>query len=117
MSPTIVLEDGNPVMTLGAAGGPTIITQVVQALVRTIDLEQPLDQAIGDARIHQQWSPDELRIESRLPAVLKQSLADDGHKLRETRNMGVCQAIRFDPATKRFIGIHDPRIGGKAAGP
>jgi gamma-glutamyltranspeptidase/glutathione hydrolase len=97
MSPTIVLEDGQPVMTLGAAGGPTIITQVLQTLVRTIDLEQPIYQAVGDARIHHQWSPDEVRIESRLPAVLKTSLAEHGHKLHETRNIGVCQAIRFDP--------------------
>jgi gamma-glutamyltranspeptidase/glutathione hydrolase len=117
MSPTIVLQDGQPIMTLGAAGGPTIITQVVQALVRTIDLEQPLDRALGDARIHHQWSPDEVRIESRLPDVLKQSLTSRGHKLKETGNMGVSQAIRFDPATKQFIGMHDPRIPGKAAGP
>ena len=117
MSPTIVLQDGQPIMTLGAAGGPTIITQVVQALVRTIDLDQPLDGALSEARIHQQWSPDEVRIESRLPDALKQALASRGHKLKETRNMGVSQAIRFDPVTKQFIGMHDPRIPGKAAGP
>ncbi len=117
MSPTIILQDGQPIMTLGAAGGPTIITQVVQAIVRTIDLQQPLDRALGDARIHQQWSPDEVRVESRLPSVLKQSLASRGHKLKETRTMGVSQAIRFDPLTKQFIGIHDPRVPGQAAGP
>src|SRR4030095_9275246 len=38
MSPTIVLREVQPVMTVGAAGGPTIISQVVQALVRTIDV-------------------------------------------------------------------------------
>ena len=26
MSPTIVLKDGNPILVVGAAGGPTIIT-------------------------------------------------------------------------------------------
>ncbi len=117
MSPTIVLQDGQPIMTIGAAGGPTIITQVVQALVRTIDLDQPLDRALGDARVHHQWSPDEVRIESRLPDVLKLSLTSRGHKLHEIKNMGVSQAIRFDPTTKHFIGIHDPRVPGKAAGP
>ena len=29
MSPTLVLKDGQPVMTVGAAGGPKIITEVV----------------------------------------------------------------------------------------
>jgi len=117
MSPTIVLQDGQPVMTVGAAGGPTIITQVLQALVRTIDLDQPLVQALGDPRIHHQWSPDEVRLESRLPAELKQSLQDRGHKLHEIKNLGVSQAIFFDRQTKQFIGLHDPRIAGKGAGP
>ena len=49
MSPTIVLENGQPILTVGAAGGPTIITQVVQALVRRLDLGLPLDQAARPA--------------------------------------------------------------------
>jgi gamma-glutamyltranspeptidase/glutathione hydrolase len=117
MSPTIVLKDGQPVMTVGAAGGPTIITQVVQALIRRIDLDLPLDQAIAQPRIHQQWSPDELRIESSLPDSLKASLRERGHVLRETKNMGVSQAIVFDRASGQFIGVHDPRVPGQAAGP
>jgi gamma-glutamyltranspeptidase/glutathione hydrolase len=117
MSPTIVLQDVEPVMTIGAAGGPTIITQVVQAIVRTIDLNQPLHHALAQPRIHHQWSPDEVRIESRLPAELKESLKHRGHKLNEVKNMGVSQAIFFDPTTKVFIGVHDPRIPGKATGP
>jgi len=117
MSPTIVLENGQPVMTVGAAGGPTIITQVVQALVRTIDLNQPLDQALAEPRIHHQWSPDEVRLESRLAAELKESLKHRGHRLNEVKNMGVSQAIIFDTDTKQFRGAFDPRIPGKAAGP
>jgi gamma-glutamyltranspeptidase len=44
-------------------------------------------------------------------------LQDRGHKLNEIKNMGVSQAIVFDPQTKQFLGAHDPRIPGKAAGP
>ena len=117
MSPTIVLEDGQPIMTVGAAGGPTIITQVVQALVRRVDLGLPLADAIGQARIHHQWSPDEVRLESKLPGHLKDSLKSRGHKLKETKNMGVSQAIVFDHETKQFLGVFDPRIPGRAAGP
>jgi gamma-glutamyltranspeptidase/glutathione hydrolase len=122
MSPTIVIVDGRPVMTLGAAGGPTIITQVVQALVRTIDLGQPLDQALGDARIHHQWSPDEVRLESRLPDAVKRSLESRGHSLRGVKNMGVSQGIVYipdgnQPGSGQFVGVHDPRIPGQAAGP
>jgi len=117
MSPTIVLEDGRPVLTVGAAGGPTIITQVLQALVRTIDLNQPLPDALAQPRIHHQWSPDEVRHETKLAAELQKSLADRGHQLKSVGKMGVTQAIGFDPASGQFLGVHDPRVPGKAAGP
>ncbi|PYL01722.1 MAG: gamma-glutamyltransferase, partial [Verrucomicrobia bacterium] len=37
MSPTIVLKDGRPILSVGAAGGPTIISQTVLAIINTID--------------------------------------------------------------------------------
>jgi gamma-glutamyltranspeptidase/glutathione hydrolase len=117
MSPTIVLENGQPVLSVGAAGGPTIITQVVQALVRRIDLQLPLDQALGLPRIHQQWSPDAVRVESRLDVALELALLSRGHKLTPVASMGVTQAIQFDRASGQFLGVHDHRIPGKAAGP
>ncbi|HVV02327.1 MAG TPA: gamma-glutamyltransferase, partial [Verrucomicrobiae bacterium] len=40
MSPTIALRDGKPVIAIGAAGGPTIITSVLLGLVDMIDLGQ-----------------------------------------------------------------------------
>ncbi len=117
MSPTIVLESGQPVLTVGAAGGPTIITQVLQALVRKIDLEMPLDQALALPRIHHQWSPDAVRIESKLEESLQKALTSRGHKLTPVANMGVSQAIELDRSTGKFLGLHDPRVPGKAAGP
>ncbi len=117
MSPTIVLENDRPVLTVGAAGGPTIISQVVQAIVRRVDLGLPLEEALAQPRIHHQWSPDAVRIESKLESSLQTALISRGHKLTPIANMGVTQAIEFDAATGRFFGLHDPRIPGKAAGP
>jgi gamma-glutamyltranspeptidase/glutathione hydrolase len=117
MSPTILLENGQPVLTVGAAGGPTIITQVLQTLVRRIDLGLPLDQALAQPRIHQQWSPDAVRIEATLDESLQKALTSRGHKLTPVANMGVTQAIEFDHSTSQFLGAHDPRVPGKAAGP
>ena len=117
MSPTIVLEEGQPVLTLGAAGGPTIITQVLQGLVRRLDLGWPLAEAVGQPRIHHQWSPDAVRIESQLAPELQQALTERGHKLTKVGSMGVTQAILLDRASGRFLGVHDPRVPGKAAGP
>ena len=118
MSPTIVLQDGQPVLTLGAAGGPTIINQVVQAIVRRIDLQLPLEDCLAQPRIHHQWSPDLLRVESRLDKSVQESLTGRGHKLTvTTANIGVTQAIEFDKSSGLFRGLADPRVPGKAAGP
>jgi gamma-glutamyltranspeptidase/glutathione hydrolase len=117
MSPTLVLNgNGKPLMALGAAGGPTIISQVVLALIRLIDLNLPLEDALAMPRFHHQWSPDELRIEEGFDEKTKQGLVQRGHKLKVVPRMGVSQLIRWEPLTKEFAGIHDPRVPGKGAG-
>ena len=118
MSPTIVLKDGQPVLTVGAAGGPKIITQVLWALIDTIDFDMTPGQIMCQPRIHHQWSPDYLRVESTLPAKIRNGLHEFGHKLfiAESNEVGVCQMIVFDPETGRFTGAHDARVPGKAAG-
>ena len=116
MSPTIVLKDGKPVFTVGAAGGPKIITQVLLAIVRQIDFGMPLQEAVAEPRIHHQWRPDHLSIEAKLDADVRAGLLDRGHKLEELDTGGVTQAIRWLPEEKEFLGVHDPRVPGKAAG-
>jgi gamma-glutamyltranspeptidase/glutathione hydrolase len=117
MSPTIVLRGETPILSVGAAGGPTIITQSLQAIVRRLDLELPLDDAIAQPRIHHQWSPDRLRVESRLDDRLKADLRSRGHVLDEVGSMGVSQAIEYDGINRQFRGVADPRVPGQAAGP
>jgi len=116
MSPTIVLRDGRPVMTVGAAGGPTIITQVVLAIVNHIDLQLPLDTAIAAPRFHHQWSPDRIAIEQSMPADLREKLAARGHELRILERIGVTQAIGVSEDGRLLVGVHDPRVQGQAAG-
>jgi gamma-glutamyltranspeptidase/glutathione hydrolase len=57
MSPTIVLHHGRPFLALGAAGGPTIITTVLQILINRIDLHMSLPAAIAAPRASQQNTP------------------------------------------------------------
>ena len=116
MSPTIVLKDGKPILTVGAAGGPKIITQVVWAIINHLDLEMPIGKAIGTARVHHQWSPDRLRVEKTMPQELIRAMESKGHTIQTSSVMGISQAISFDPATGNFSGASDPRTPGKAAG-
>ena len=75
MSPTIVLKDGQPIMTVGAAGGPKIITQVVLLVSNVIDLHDDLAAAMARPRFHHQWSPGELWIEQSYPPEIMKALA------------------------------------------
>ncbi len=110
MTPTIVLEGERPVLTLGAAGGPTIITAVVCTLVDVLDLGMPLDAAVAAPRIHHQWRPDELRIERSAGADMIARLRAMGHSVREANQIAVLQAIGVDEKGA-IIAVTDPRLG------
>jgi gamma-glutamyltranspeptidase/glutathione hydrolase len=116
MSPTIVLDRaGRPVLTVGAAGGPKIISQVVLAIVRTLDLGESLEQAVAGARFHHQWRPDLVYHERALDPAVARAMEARGHVLEALAAGGVTQAI----AARReggFIGVADPRVSGTAAG-
>jgi gamma-glutamyltranspeptidase/glutathione hydrolase len=114
MSPTIVLKDGQPVLTVGAAGGPKIITQALQAIVRRHDFGQSLAESVAAPRIHHQWRPDELVVEEKMPADVVKKLESFGHKIEKIGTGGVTQAIEVG-ADGKLIGTFDPRVPGKAA--
>ena len=116
MSPTIVLKNGQPVVTLGAAGGPKIITQVVNALIHHLDLGYPIDQAIARPRIHHQWSPDVLMVERGMDQQVIDSLKQKGHEVRIISGSGICQAIAIDSTGKQLTGAADPRTSSSAGG-
>ncbi len=112
MSPTIVLRDGRPILSLGAAGGPTIISQTVINLVGVLDLGLPLDAALAQPRFHHQWQPDELRIEQSWSADVRGRLAKLGHKLNVVSTAGASNAVGFFDG--KFIGVSEPRESGEA---
>ncbi len=53
MSPTIVLHRGRPFLAVGAAGGATIITTVLQILIERLDLHMSLPSALAAPRASQ----------------------------------------------------------------
>ena len=66
MSPTIVLTpEGEPLMTIGAAGGSRIITTVLQVIISVVDHNLPVQDAINLGRTHSQWIPDVIRYEGK----------------------------------------------------
>jgi gamma-glutamyltranspeptidase/glutathione hydrolase len=116
MSPTIVEKDGQPIIALGAAGGPKIITAVLTELVAMLDLNLSPQAAIATPRIHHQWSPIELMVEKNLPTPIREALAARGHKIQVHSSMAVSQIVARTPDGTAFTGAADPRAGGTAAG-
>lgn len=117
MSPTLVFEGDRPVLAIGAAGGPTIISQTLLALVHILDEGATPAQALARPRFHQQWSPDELRVEKSMPAAIKEDLRRRGHVLKEVDIIGSTQAVGQPVKDGPFVGAHDPRSReGRAAG-
>ncbi|MDP6752804.1 MAG: gamma-glutamyltransferase [Verrucomicrobiota bacterium] len=112
MSPTIVLRDGKPVFTVGAAGGPTIISQAVLAIIHFIDHGMTPAKALGQARFHHQWKPNRLLVEKALGQATIDALRGMGHTVKVTDSLGAAQAIGLGQAGKPFSGAADPRGRG-----
>ena len=116
MSPTLVLKDGQPILALGAAGGPKIISAVAQELVGLLDLGLTPNEALTHPRLHHQWRPDQLVVEKALPRDLRAALAKRGHKIKKVSATAVSQIVARTADARGFIGAADPRAGGSAAG-
>lgn len=116
MTPTLVMAQGRPVLALGAAGGPTIISQVVLTIINMVDFGMNLEQALAQPRFHHQWQPDELRVEYGFSDAVLQELQRRGHRLAQAKAIGASQAVGRSADGKRFVGVSEPRGYGKAEG-
>ncbi len=116
MSPTIVLEDGRPVAIAGASGGPRIISGTIQALLSALVFGDDAGQAVARPRLHHQWQPDEVRVETGwTDTTCLNGLRARGHQLVDYKNsVGVVQAIVIREG--RITAASDPRKGGRPAG-
>lgn len=108
MSPTLVFKGDQPVMTLGAAGGPTIISQVVLNLLYTLEYKMPAEEAIKQPRIHEQWNPDLLFVEAAMPEMVRKVLEQKGHNIKVWPSMGASQIIQLRDG--KLVPVAEPRL-------
>ncbi|HTM47712.1 MAG TPA: gamma-glutamyltransferase [Bryobacteraceae bacterium] len=114
MTPTIVTRDGKFYLALGSPGGPTIINTVLQVIVNVLDFKMDLQRAVDWPRIHHQWLPDELRMESGFSPDTIELLKARGHKIKMAASQGEVAAILWDG--KWLQGAADGRTEGTAKG-
>lgn len=115
MSPTLVFRDGEPVFSVGAAGGPTIISQAVQVIIQMVDFGVNVEEALAQSRFHHQWRPDVLRVEPAVSDSIVRELERRGHRVERADSIGVSQIVARDE-DGRFTGAADPRGAGMAEG-
>jgi gamma-glutamyltranspeptidase/glutathione hydrolase len=109
MSPTIIVKDSRPVMVLGGAGGPAIITAVLQVVVNVLDFKMDLAQAISLPRFHHQYLPDVLIVEEDSPLAGQLEGGMEGQGIVVRDHIGVLNAIAWSEREKIYVGVSDPR--------
>ena len=98
MTPTIVERDGELFLVLGAPGGSTIITAVLQVFLNLTEYGMELPEAVAAPRFHHQWLPDQVLVEEgALAGGTRDSLAAIGYDFRDVRYMAVVKAIQRLP--------------------
>ena len=116
MTPTIVEKSKKTIMVLGGAGGPKIITGVLQTLYRYLINKMSLDQALFAPRLHHQFLPRRLFIENkRLNPELILNLKLKGHKI-EFKDYIAQVFVVARKANGYLIGAGDYRKEGFAGG-
>ena len=116
MTPTMVFRDGQPVIATGSPGGGRIIMAVLQMIVNVIDHQMNISVASNAPRMHHQWLPDVVQLESGFSPDTIRELQRRGHAIRGGRTIGNVNSVSQKDGY--FLGAADPRRpGGGSAGP
>lgn len=114
MSPTIVLDDGRPYLSVGSPGGATIITTVAQIILGHVDRGLPIVDAVAAPRLSSRNGK-----ESAEPAIydgpLGDSLRAKGHVLTRSNEIGAAVAIRVWSQDDLEAAAETSRRGGGSA--
>ena len=115
MSPSIIEKKGQTVMAVGGAGGPAIITGVLQTIYRYLVSKMDLEQAVYSARIHHQFLPRRLFVENkRFSPELIINLKMRGHKIQFKNYIAQVFAVAREKG--QLVGASETRREGAVGG-
>ena len=116
MSPTIVVDDGQPLLALGSPGGSMIITTVLQMLIERLDLGATLPQAIARPRASQRNTAATVAEPAFVSSPEGQTLASQyGHVFSTTSEIGAVTGIEFLGGGLVLAAAEPVRRGGGSA--
>ncbi len=122
MSPVIAVGEDGSLVVVGASGGPRIITATVQALFNVLMRGMNAEEAVRAKRLHHQWLPSVLEVESGFSESARESgqavadrLRELGHEVEWTQKSAVVQMV-VRRTNGSIEAASDPRKGGRPAG-
>ncbi len=107
MTPTIVLKNGKPVFATGSPGGSRIITTVLQFLLNTLVFKMEISDATIAPRIHHQWKPDVLMLETGFDMLHAKEIESFGQKIYLSGPGTALESIEIKDGL--FYGFGDTR--------
>ena len=113
MCPTIVFEDGKPLLVLGAPGGTQIVMGVLQAILNVIDFGMTMGEAVSAPRFSS--TSNAIDVSNRIPRYLMRELEAQGYEVIRNpfgHTIGWVHGIRILP--DRLDGAADPGRDGVA---
>ena len=129
MNPVIVTKDGKPVLTCGTPGADTQVQTNLQLVTHLLDFGMTPQEAVAAPRWRSLQNPMEstiphvcsnnLQLEDRFPASVRDGLAQRGHELElvgDWGGPGSAQVVMVDPESGALVGGSDPRRDGYAIG-
>jgi gamma-glutamyltranspeptidase/glutathione hydrolase len=115
ISPTIVMRNGKPWLTVGTPGGSTIITTVLQLLTDRIDLGMTLPQAIAAPRTAQRNTATTQAEPAFLATPEAAALQARGHSFVTVPEIGAANGIEFTGDGGVLAAAEPVRRGGGSA--
>jgi len=116
MTPVLVSQNGRPLMLTGSPGGSKIISTNMQMVLNVLEFGMNLADAAAAPRIHHQWQPDVLEIESGISPDTVSLLVEKGQNVNmseRSAGMGSLQSVMWKDGM--FYGYSDPRRPGASA--
>ncbi|KAL3111626.1 hypothetical protein niasHT_016138 [Heterodera trifolii] len=92
-SPLVVFSD-KEVLSIGAAGGSTIISGVAGAALHALRLHANIKRAIDFPRMHNQLKPNVTEVERNMPKAYIDALRERGHTFKTVDTITVVTAVQ-----------------------
>lgn len=118
MSPTIILREGKPYMSIGMAGATRIIGGLPQIIIDMVDFGMDIQAAISAPKFY--CSSAKISLESRIGPEIRGRLEEMGYEIDARKEFdiyfGGAQGVMIDRKTGTMYGGADPRRSACAEG-